>query len=53
MSSVNSIHHINFVLPEACGDRNQSAHYASLHDLHAKYAEVVPAKGLCAQVLKL
>lgn len=42
-----------FVVPEACGDRNQSAHYASLHDLHAKYAEVVPAKGLCAQVLKL
>jgi hypothetical protein len=53
MSSVNSIHRINVVLLEACGDRNQSAHYASLHEMYAKYAEVVPAKDLCGQSLKL
>lgn len=42
-----------FVVPEACGDRNLSAHHASLHDMHAKYAVVIPAKDLCAQVLSL
>ncbi|MFQ3198056.1 MAG: maleamate amidohydrolase [Paraglaciecola sp.] len=42
-----------FVVPEACGDRNLSAHYASLHDMHAKYAVVIPAKDLCAHVLAL
>lgn len=39
-----------FVVPEACGDRNLSAHHASLHDMHAKYAVVIPAKELCDQV---
>jgi maleamate amidohydrolase len=42
-----------FVVPEACGDRNLSAHHASLHDMHAKYAVVMPAKELCAQILSL
>ena len=42
-----------FVVPEACGDRNLSAHQASLHDMHAKYAVVMPAKDLCAQILSL
>lgn len=40
-----------FVVPEACGDRNVSAHHASLHDMHAKYAVVIPVKDLCAQIL--
>jgi nicotinamidase-related amidase len=40
-----------FVVPEACGDRNVSAHHASLHDMHAKYAVVIPVKELCAQIL--
>lgn len=35
------------VVPEACGDRNQQAHDMSLHDMHAKYAQVMPL----AQVL--
>jgi len=30
------------VVPEACGDRNLSAHEMSLHDMHAKYAQVMP-----------
>ena len=30
-----------FVPREAVGDRNQQAHLANLHDLHAKYADVV------------
>ncbi|KAJ1442612.1 hydrolase [Ochromonadaceae sp. CCMP2298] len=42
-----------FVVPEACGDRNLSAHHASLHDMHAKYAVVIAAKELCAQILSL
>ena len=42
-----------FVVPEACGDRNLSAHQASLHDMHAKYAVVLPAKDLCAHILSL
>ena len=42
-----------FVVPEACGDRNLSAHHASLHDMHAKYAVVMPAKDLCAHILSL
>jgi nicotinamidase-related amidase len=36
------------VVPEACGDRNQSAHDMSLHDMHAKYAQVLPL----AQIIK-
>lgn len=27
---------------EAVGDRNEAAHQANLHDMHAKYAEVMP-----------
>ncbi|ALM89619.1 N-carbamoylsarcosine amidase [Alteromonas stellipolaris LMG 21856] len=30
-----------WVVEEACGDRNIDAHKANLHDLHAKYTEVV------------
>ena len=30
-----------WVVSDACGDRNHSAHSANLHDMHAKYAEVV------------
>jgi nicotinamidase-related amidase len=30
------------VVREAVGDRNVSAHQANLHDMHAKYAEVMP-----------
>ncbi|MEG3767601.1 isochorismatase family protein [Alteromonas sp. 14N.309.X.WAT.G.H12] len=30
-----------WVVKEACGDRNIDAHNANLHDLHAKYTEVV------------
>jgi nicotinamidase-related amidase len=42
-----------FVVPEACGDRNLTAHDANLHDMHAKYAVVIPAEKLCAQILSL
>jgi len=42
-----------FVVPEACGDRNLSAHHASLHDMHAKYAVVIPAKEMSSQILSL
>jgi nicotinamidase-related amidase len=42
-----------FVVPEACGDRNLSAHQASLHDMHAKYAVVMPVKDLCALIFSL
>ncbi|MFT4807787.1 MAG: maleamate amidohydrolase [Paraglaciecola sp.] len=42
-----------FVVPEACGDRNLSAHQASLHDMHAKYAVVIPAKELSSKILSL
>ncbi|MFQ3206876.1 MAG: maleamate amidohydrolase [Glaciecola sp.] len=34
------------VVPEACGDRNQSAHEMSLHDMHAKYAQVLPLSNI-------
>ncbi|GEA12595.1 isochorismatase family protein [Alteromonas sp. KUL49] len=30
-----------WVVKDACGDRNLSAHNANLHDMHAKYAYVV------------
>lgn len=33
-----------WVVEEACGDRNSAAHTANLHDLHAKYAQVVSRK---------
>ena len=32
------------VVSDAVGDRNESAHAANLHDLHAKYAEVMTAE---------
>jgi len=31
---------------EACGDRDAAAHLANLHDLHAKYADVVALESL-------
>lgn len=31
-----------WVVPETCGDRNLAAHQANLHDMAAKYAELVP-----------
>jgi nicotinamidase-related amidase len=34
--------HRVFVPAEAVGDRNPDAHRANLHDMHAKYADVVP-----------
>ncbi|MFT6085100.1 MAG: maleamate amidohydrolase [Glaciecola sp.] len=34
------------VVPEACGDRNQAAHEMSLHDMHAKYAQVLPLSNI-------
>lgn len=30
-----------FVPEQACGDRNLSAHQANLHDIHAKYGQVI------------
>ena len=36
------------VAKEAVGDRNQAAHEANLHDMHAKYADVMP----CAQIVQ-
>jgi nicotinamidase-related amidase len=30
-----------FVPEQACGDRNLSAHKANLHDIHAKYGQVI------------
>jgi nicotinamidase-related amidase len=38
-----------FVISDAVGDRNAAAHAANLHDLHAKYAEVID----CAALLGL
>jgi nicotinamidase-related amidase len=42
-----------FVVPEACGDRNLSAHHASLHDIHAKYGVVMAIKQLCEKLQSL
>ena len=36
------------VAKEAVGDRNQEAHAANLHDMHAKYADVM----LCADIIQ-
>ena len=36
------------VVREAVGDRNQQAHAANLHDLHAKYADVISLEELLA-----
>jgi maleamate amidohydrolase len=38
-----------FVVSDAVGDRNPEAHAANLHDLHAKYADVVDSATLLAQ----
>lgn len=37
-----------FVPRQACGDRNHSAHEASLHDIHAKYGNVLEMSELLA-----
>ena len=37
------------VAREACGDRDPAAHEANLHDLHAKYADVVG----CAEIIRM
>jgi len=38
-------HEFPVVVPvEAVGDRNHDAHLANLHDMHAKYADVLPLK---------
>lgn len=39
-----------FVPDQACGDRNISAHEANLHDMHAKYAQVMDMDALMAQL---
>ncbi len=41
------------VVTEACGDRNQSAHAMSLHDMHAKYAQVLPLSQIIEYVKSL
>ncbi len=39
-----------WVVPEACGERNLLAHDANLHDMAAKYAQVVPLAQALAQL---
>mgnify|MGYP001823590440 FL=1 len=39
-----------FVVSDAVGDRNPEAHAANLHDLHAKYADVVSSDELLAML---
>ena len=39
-----------FVVSDAVGDRNAEAHAANLHDLHAKYADVVSSEELLAML---
>ncbi len=39
-----------FVISDAVGDRNADAHAANLHDLHAKYADVVGSDELLAML---
>ena len=39
-----------FVVSDAVGDRNLEAHSANLHDLNAKYAEVLDADALLAML---
>lgn len=39
-----------FLPREACGDRNNSAHHASLHDIHAKYGTVMSLDELLQQL---
>lgn len=42
-----------FVPKEAVGDRNADAHRANLHDLHAKYADVVSVNDVLAHLQQL
>jgi len=42
-----------WVIPELCGDRNQQAHQANLHDMAAKYAEVVTLEAAMQHLLSL
>lgn len=41
------------VVREAVGDRNQSAHEANLHDLNAKYADVVSLESVVCELNSL
>ena len=41
-----------FVISDAVGDRNLEAHRANLHDLHAKYADVMDSDELLALLAK-
>jgi nicotinamidase-related amidase len=49
-SVVDALQHdyVAWVPREAVGDRNSAAHEANLHDLHAKYAEVVAVNDVLA-----
>lgn len=38
------------VIEDACGDRNAQAHAMSLHDMHAKYAQVMNSQELISQM---
>ena len=40
-----------WVASDACGDRNNSAHEANLHDMNAKYAEVKTTKQIISELL--
>tara|TARA_R110000744_G_scaffold273131_1_gene386037 strand:- start:1330 stop:1965 length:636 start_codon:yes stop_codon:yes gene_type:complete len=42
-----------FVVPQGCGDRNLTAHNASLHDINAKYGVVVSLEELCGALAQL
>lgn len=42
-----------FVPADAVGDRNADAHAANLHDMHAKYADVVDTASIVSKVNKL
>ena len=41
-----------FVPAEACGDRNQAAQQANLHDMHAKYAVVTSVGQILSSIKK-
>ncbi|MDO6839165.1 isochorismatase family protein [Paraglaciecola chathamensis] len=41
------------VVPQACGDRNMSAHEASLHDINAKYGLVLSLDELCSALAQI
>lgn len=42
-----------FVVEEAVGDRNTDAHRANLHDMHAKYADVLSLESLEEKLSRL